>query len=218
VAVAVEVFVRHKDVHEDFAHERCVVVAGIVLHDDALQLRQALLDAGVLVVVLLLDASERLLRQMALEQGLDVGMDMGVLEGHVSFHLLRVLVVESEDKHGEAVAAGEVDGLEQLAADARQSEIDEVAVGVLQIGDEGRYVHLLDHLADACMGRVLDVVDDGEERADIHSGGTAGGTHRLVAEAEFNAEAADDLQYAVVIADDIAHGVCFVVFLVHLLY
>ncbi len=218
VAMAVEVFVRHENVHEHFAHERCVVVAGVVLHDDALELAEALLDAGVLLVVLFLDASEGFLWQVPLQQRLHIGMHMVVLEGHVPLHLLCILVVEAQDEHRQAVSAGEVDGLEQLAPDARQAEIDEVAVGVLQVGDERRHIHLLRHLADAGVCGVFHIVDDRQECADIHSGIAASGLHRLVAKAELDAETAYYLQDAIVITDDVAHRVCGMIFLGHLCY
>ena len=76
---------------------------------------------------------------------------------------------------------------------------------------------MLGHFTDACMSGVLDVVDDGEEGVDIYACAAAGGFYCLVAEAELDAEATDDLQDAVVIADDIAHGVFLVVFFVHFL-
>ena len=196
VAMAVQVFVRHEDVHEHFAHERCAVVAGIVLHDDALQLAQALLDVGVLLVVLLLDAAERLLGQSTLQKCLDIRMHVIVLEGHVVLHLLCILVVETEDKHGQAVAAGKVDGLEQLTSYARQTEVNKVAVGILKVSDECRYVHLLHHLADASMGRVFHIVDYGQERADVHSSTAASSANSLVAKAKLNAKAANNLFFS----------------------
>ena len=55
-------------------------------------------------------------------------MDVGVLESHVAFYFLCIFIVEAKDEHGETVAAGEVNGFEQLATDAGQTEIDEVAV------------------------------------------------------------------------------------------
>ena len=215
VAVAVQVFVRHEDVHEDLAHERGVVVAGIVFHDDALQLGEAFLDAGVLFVVLFLYIGKRLVRQASLQQGLDVGVHVGVLERHVALHLLGIFVVETQDKHGDAVGARQVERLQELAPDARQTEVHEVAVRVLQVGDECRQVDLLGHLADTRMCGVLHVVHDGEEGIGVHACGAAGGPHGLVAEAEADAEAADDLQDAVVVADDVAHGVRCMVFLGH---
>ena len=134
----------------------------------------------------------------------------------MTLHLLCILVVETEDEHGQAVAAGEVDGLEQLTSYAWQTEVNKVAVGVLKVSDECRYVHLLHHFADASMGRVFHIVDYGQERADVHSGTAASGANSLVAKAKLNAKAANNLQHAIVITDDIAHRVCVMVFLSHL--
>ena len=103
--MAVEVFIGHEDVHEHFSHEGCAVIAGIIFHDDALELAQTLLDVGVLFVVLFLDAVEGFLWQSTLQKGFDVGMNVGVLEGHVSLHLLCVLVVEAQNQHSEAITA-----------------------------------------------------------------------------------------------------------------
>ena len=128
VAVAVEVFVCHEDVHEHFAHELCAVVAGVVLDDDVLEFCQAFLDAGVLFVVLLFDVAECFDGESSLQECFDEGVDVFVLEGHVVAHFLCVLVVEAQDEHCQAVACGEVDGFEELAPDAWQTEIDEVAV------------------------------------------------------------------------------------------
>ena len=109
-------------------------------------------------------------------------------------------------------------GRSKMGVGTLHYEIDEIGVGVLQVGDERGHIHLLHHLADAGVGGVLHVVDDGEERARVHSGIAASGAHGLVAEAKLDAETANDLQHAVVIADDIAHRVCVVVFLCHLCY
>ena len=43
------------------------------------------------------------------------------------------------------------------------------------------------------MSSVFDIVDDGEERADINTRIAAGDTHCLVAKTKFDAKAANDL-------------------------
>ena len=130
-------------------------------------------------------------------------------------HLGSILVIELEYEEGYLVAGRTVEGLDEAATDVGQAEIHEEAVGVLQIADEGRQVHLLHHIIDMSARGVLYIVDHGEERGHIHPGCLAGGSHALVAKTKGDTEAAQDLQHAVIIADYVTHRVAIVILLCH---
>ena len=137
---------------------------------------------------------------------------------HVACHLSSVLVVELQDKEGNSVGSRAIDGFYQLATNGRQAEIHKVRMRGAQIVHQSRQANALHHLAYVCVCRVLQVVYYGQERGNVHARRATRIAHRLLAKSQLDAEAAHHLQHAIIIADNIAHGVRFVVFLSHLFY
>ena len=140
------------------------------------------------------------------KQGFDIGENLALLVIHMLVHLGDILVEEAQDGKGHVVAAA-VDGLDQLAANARQPEIEEIVVGIAQIAHQRS-----DRNSTGIGSFSVDMrIDHGQERPGVDPAVAADFADRLVAEAQRDAETAHDKQYGVAVADQIAHAVVGIV-------
>lgn len=161
----------------------------IVLDDEVLDLRQLGGDALVVMLVLLEKSC--------------------VLVLYVRADLLDELVIAAEDESGDlGGGVGRDDGFDQCAAQARQAEIEEIGVGVVQVALQGR---------DVDVGRqcplVEDlVIDDRQECGRVYAMQGAYLLDRLFAYTHLQPETADDLNCILFMRHQIAY---FVTRLVH---
>ena len=173
----------------------------IVFDDDVLQLAQLDLD----LVVLAAENVDRIGRVLlAREQRLDVRKNGLLLVGHVALNLGGILVEKAHD--GERnVALGAVDRLDQFPPDGRKPEVQEIAVGVVQIVGQRTDRDLAGQLR--AVAEVHQHVHHGEERRGVHPALGAHLGDGLVAESQRNAETAHHLQHGIAVTDQIAHPV-----------
>ena len=115
-------------------HQVSLLGIGIILDDDVLQFRQLIVNmivmadehADVVVFVLL-----------TVQKILYIGKDIHILVAHVLAHFLYIDIEELEDKESHFIVHGAIDGLQQFSSDGGKLKIEEIMVGVLQIGNEG---------------------------------------------------------------------------------
>ena len=141
---------------------------------------------------------------LAAQQRLDVGEHGLLLVGHVAVHLGHVFVVVAHD--GERhVAQRAVHGLDELAPDGRQAEIEKITVRVVEVVGQRAHRHPL--VRHAALARVHEHVHHGQKGRRIDPVRSAHLGDGFVAEAEGDAETAHDLEHGVFVAHQIAHAV-----------
>ena len=141
---------------------------------------------------------------LAREQRLDIGKDGLLLVGHVALDLGGVFVEKAHD--GERhVALGAIDRFDQLAADGRKAEIEEIAVRIVQVVGQRTHRDLAGQFG--AVAEIHQHIDHGEERRriDLVLGAHLG--DGLVAEPQCDAETAHHLQHGITVAHQIAHPV-----------
>ena len=116
-------------------------------------------------------------------------------------YVARIFVVQSQNQYGEFVAFRQ--RLFKFAADGRQLEVEEIPVRCLQVCQQGLYgnpfVSTFRRIA------VDEEVHHGEEGMAVHILAAAHFADRLVTESQTDAEGAEPLEHAVVVADDVNH-------------
>jgi len=174
----------------------------VILDDDVLQLAQLRID----LVVLAAEDVDRIGRILFTgQQRLDVREDGLLLVGHVPLHLGGVFVEKAHDGERHVVLRA-VHRLDQLAANGRQAEVEEVAVRIVEVVRKRPHRHPGSRLRSVA-ARIHLHIDHGEEgrRIDLVLGAHLG--DGLVAESQSDSEAAHHLQNRVSVADQIAHPV-----------
>ena len=216
--MAEKVFLRHEQINQHIVQKLRVTVRGIILDDDALQFGKALLDLGMIVMMLMgkfVDVHLRIGLHSRHEVG-HISVDVLVLIVHVAAHFCGKLIIKLQDKEGYLVACRTVDGLDELAADGRKPELHEIIVRTAQISHQGRErqrVHRVGHIDRPPVG--ADKIHHRQESGCVHARRLARLGHRVVAKSQAESKPTDHLQDPIIITDDVPHVVGFFVFLRH---
>ena len=168
-----------------------------------------------IILVLTNHRIEGLASHLALQQVLHEGMHMRILVLHVTGYLCSILIIEFEYQHGNLVRGRAVYSLQKFPTDIRQTEINEISVRVFQITHQAGQVNLLHHLVDVRMSCILHIVHNRQEGRHVHTCSLTGLANCLISKTQGDAKTTQHLQHAVIIADDIAHRVQFMILLCH---
>ena len=125
-----------------------------------------------------------------------------------------IVVEELQDEETDLVLGGAIDGIDELASDAGQLEVEEETVAVAQIVQQG-----LDIEGAVLVVRwskpLADEVADSNEGIDIHVVSRANLLDALVAEAQRNTKTAHHLQQTTVVVNQLCQLIVTSIFVTH---
>jgi len=206
-----QIFLTVEDVEEDGIHHVGLPAVGIILDDAILQFGQLLVDVVVMthehvdVVVLAL---------LAFQQLIDVRKHVRVFVTHVVTHFLYIVVEKCQDEEGHFIVHRAVNGFEEFPTDGGKLEIEEIVVGILQIGHQRFHRNVVYGRRRTGMA-LVDEIGYGQESTAIYLMGKTDFFHRIVTKTQGKAKTAHHLQQAIIVADDVSH---FVVGYVYMLF
>ena len=175
-----QVLLAIENIEQDGIHHVGLPAVGIILDDAVLQFGQLLVDVVVMahehvdVIVLVL---------LAFQQLVDISKHMRVFVAHVVTHFLYIVVEKCQDEEGDFIVHRTVDGFEEFPTDGGKLEVEEIVVGILQIGHQ-RFHRNVVYGSRRTGISLVDEIGYSQECTAIHLMGMADFLYRIVAEAQ----------------------------------